>query len=125
HIERYPPLAVQRCRGCVNTGDTTGAARWAAIVDAASFEGSPGDGSASFDSTRAMLRAAMCADGPEQMMADAAFAVAQEPPWSPWRDTALWELGEAHLLAAHLDEACAAFAEASATADQNGNLETI
>jgi LuxR family transcriptional regulator, maltose regulon positive regulatory protein len=124
-IERYPPLAVQRCWGCVVTGDTTGAARWAAIVDAASFEGRPGDGSASFDSTRAMLRAAMCAAGPEQMMADAAFAVAQEAPWSPWRDTALWELAEAHLLAARLDQARAAFAEASATADQNGNFETI
>ena len=31
----------------------------------------------------------MCAAGPEQMLADASFAVAQEPPWSPWRDTAL------------------------------------
>ena len=47
------------------------------------------DGSASFDSARAMLRAVMCAAGPEQMLADASFAVAQEPPWSPWRDTAL------------------------------------
>ena len=31
----------------------------------------------------------MCPAGPEQMLADASFAVAQEPPWSPWRDTAL------------------------------------
>ena len=63
-----------------------------------------------------MVRATMCAAGPEPMMADAAFAVAQEPAWSPWRDTALWLLGEAHLLAGRLDEARAALAEASATA---------
>ena len=73
-------------------------------------------GTASFDSARAMLRACMCAAGPEPMMADAAFAVAQEPAWSPWRDTALWLLGEAHLLAGHLDEARALLAEASAVA---------
>jgi LuxR family transcriptional regulator, maltose regulon positive regulatory protein len=125
NIERYPPLAAQRCWGCVNTGDTTGAARWAAVVNAASFDGAPGDGSASFDSARAMLRAFMCAAGPEQMMADAAFAVAQEPPWSPWRDTAMAVLAEAHLLAGHLDQARAAFAEASRTAAQNGNVDTI
>jgi LuxR family transcriptional regulator, maltose regulon positive regulatory protein len=124
-IERYPPLAVQRCWGCVVTGDLAGAARWAAIVDAASFDGAPGDGSASFDSTRAMLRAAMCAAGPEQMMADAAFAAAQEPPWSHWRDTAVWELAEAHLLAGDLDQARAAFAEASDTSLRNGNFDTI
>lgn len=124
-IERYPPLAVQRCWGCVVTGDTAGAARWAAVVDGASFDGVPGDGSASFDSTRAMVRAAMCAAGPDQMMADAAFAVAQEPPWSPWRDTALWQLAEAHLLGGHLDQAGESFAEASVTAAQNGNVDTI
>jgi len=27
-----------------------------------------------------MLRAAMCADGPEKMMSEASIAVAQEPP---------------------------------------------
>jgi LuxR family maltose regulon positive regulatory protein len=125
NIERYPPLAVQRCWGCVNTGDTAAAARWAAVVDAASFDGPPGDGSASFDSAQAMLRAFMCAAGPEQMMADAAFAAAQEPPESPWRDTALLALAQAHLLAGQPDEARAAFAEASATAAQNGNVDSI
>ena len=57
------------------------------------------DGAASFESARAMVRAAMCAAGPEQMIVDAALAESQEPAWSPWRDTALYLLGEAHLLA--------------------------
>jgi LuxR family maltose regulon positive regulatory protein len=125
NIEHHPPLAVHRCWEGVLTGDTTGAPRWAAVVNAASFDGVPGDGSASFDSARAILRAGMCAVGPEAMMADATFAVAQEPVWSPCRDTALWLLAQAHLLAGHLDEACAAFAEASATAAAMGNFEAI
>ncbi len=125
NIERYPPLALSRCWECVLTGDTTGALLWVAIVDAASFDLVPVDGSASFNSARAILRAVMCAAGPEAMMADATFAVAQEPPWSPWRDTALWALAEAHLLAGHLDEASAFFAEASAAAAVMGNFDTI
>ena len=79
NIERYPPLAVLRCWETALTGDTAGAQRWAAFVDAVSFEDVPLDGSASFGSARAMLRAGLCASGPEQMLADAAFAVAQEP----------------------------------------------
>jgi LuxR family maltose regulon positive regulatory protein len=95
NIERFPPLAIQRCYDAAMNGDTAQAERWAAFVDAASFEGAPLDGSASFESGRAMLRATMCASGPEAMMADAAFAVDHEPAWSPFRGYALWTLGDA------------------------------
>jgi LuxR family transcriptional regulator, maltose regulon positive regulatory protein len=125
YIERYPPAAVQRCFLSVLTGDTTGALRWAAVVDASSFDPVPVDGSASFDSTRAMLRATMCATGPEAMLADAAFAVAQEPPGSPWRDSALWALAEAHLLARSGDEVRALFDEASTMAAAMGNSDNM
>jgi LuxR family maltose regulon positive regulatory protein len=124
NIERYPPLAVLRCWMAALTGETVQVARWAAFVDAASFDGVPADGSASFESARAVLRAALCAGGPEPMMADAAFAVVQEPEWSPWRSEALWVLGEAHLLAGHLDEARRVFTEASTAAVLKGNSET-
>jgi LuxR family maltose regulon positive regulatory protein len=50
------------------------------------------------------------------MTADAAFAAAHEPAWSPWRADVLWLLGQAHLLAGQPGEARAAFAEGSATA---------
>jgi LuxR family maltose regulon positive regulatory protein len=120
NIERYPPLAVLRCWQAVLTGETAAAQRWAAFVDAASFDGVPVDGSASFESARAMLRAGMCPAGSEAMMADAAFAVAQEPAWSPYRGDALWALGEAHLLAGHLDPACSLLAEASTAAAATG-----
>jgi LuxR family maltose regulon positive regulatory protein len=125
HIERYPPLAIYRCWVAVLTGDPAGAERWAAVLDASSFEGAMLDGSASFESIRAMVRSSMCPAGPEPMMADAAFAVAREPAWSPWRAEALWELGEAHLLAGHLDQARAVLAEASAAATTLENAEAI
>ena len=112
-IEEYPPLAVLAGYIAVFTGQTAEAQRWAAIVDAASFDLVPADGTASFDSARAMFRAVICAAGPEQMMTDASFAVAQEPPWSVWRDTALCFSAEAHLLTGDVDQANALFAESS------------
>jgi LuxR family transcriptional regulator, maltose regulon positive regulatory protein len=125
NIARYPPLAVLVCWEAVLTGDTVKAERWAAVLDAASFDGEPATGAASFDSGRAQLRAGMCASGPEQMAADAAFSLAREPAWSPWRDSALWLLGEAHLLAGHLDKARALSAEASTAAATMSNWDTI
>ena len=80
------------------TGQTADAQRWAAFLDTASFDQVPVDGTASFDSARAMLRALMCAAGPEQMATDASLAAAEEPPWSPWRAVALCLCAEAQLL---------------------------
>jgi LuxR family maltose regulon positive regulatory protein len=125
NIARYPPLAVLACWEGVLSGDAAKAERWAAVVNAASFDGEPASGTASFDSARAQLRAGMCASGPEQMMADAAFSLAQEPVWSPWRGEALWLLGEAYLLAEHLDKARDPLIEASAAAATTGNADTI
>jgi len=122
-IEHYPPLAVLRCWEAVLTGDTPGAERWAAFVDTASFDLTPEDGTASYESARAMLRAGMCPGGPDQMMADAAAAVAQETAWSSWRGKALWLLSEAHLLAGDLDGAAGLLAEASATAAKTGDVD--
>ena len=124
-IEEYPPLAVLAGYIAVFTGQTAEAQRWAAIVDAASFDLVPADGTASFDSARAMFRAAICAAGPEQMMTDASFAVAQEPPWSVWRDTALCFCAEAHLLTGDADQASALFAESSTLAAANSNTDSL
>ncbi len=112
-IAAWPPLAVHACLACVLTGDTVGSERWAAMVDAASFDLPPGDGYASFESARAMLRATMCTNGPQSMLADATLALAEEPPWSSRRSTGLWLLAEAHLLLGDVDEARDLFDEAS------------
>ena len=124
-IEEYPPLAVLAGWVAALTGQTSETLRWAAIVDAASFDAVPLDGSASFDSGRAMFRAVMCAGGPEQMMTDARFAVDAEPPWSPWRDTALLLLAEALLLLGDVDHALPVFEETSSVAAQLGNTDTV
>jgi LuxR family transcriptional regulator, maltose regulon positive regulatory protein len=124
-IEGYPPLVVLAGWIMVLTGQTAEAQRWATIADAASFDLVPADGSASFGSARAMLRALMCAAGPEQMVADASFAVAQEPPWSAWQDTALCLCAEAHLLTGDVDQASALFAESSAVAAIAGNPDAV
>ena len=124
-IEEYPPLAVLAGWTAALAGHTTEAQRWAALADAATFDEVPLDGTASFDSARAMLRALMCAHGPQRMMSDASLAVAQEPPWSAWRDTALLLSAEAHLLTGDTVQACALFAEASTAGAALGNTDTI
>lgn len=124
-IEGYPPLAVLAGWITALTGQTASAERWAAVANVASFDQAQLDGSASFDSARAMLRAVMCASGPEQMMADASEAIAQEPPWSRWRDTALALRAHACLLAGEEDEAKALFAEGVAVGTNIGNTDTV
>jgi LuxR family transcriptional regulator, maltose regulon positive regulatory protein len=124
-VESYPPLAVLAGWIAVLTGRTTEAQRWAAVVDAASFDQVPLDGTASFESARAMFRAVTCADGAEKMLAHARFAVDEEPEWSSWRDTALALWGEAHLLVGDVDQVGAVFAEASSVATTLGNNGTI
>lgn len=88
-IRSHPPLAVLAGYVAVYEGRAGVAEHWGAVADAATFDGAPGDGSASFDSARAMYRALRCPDGPQRMLDDAGVALTAEPEWSSWRDTAL------------------------------------
>ena len=124
-VEGYPPLAVLAGWVMVTTGQTAEALRWAAIVENASFDLVPADGTASFDSARAMLRVIMCPAGPEQAMTDATLAVAAEPSWSTWRDAALCLSGEAHLLAGDVGQADAMFAESASLSATLGNTDSL
>ena len=124
-IVGYPPLAVVAGWVAVLTGQTNEAQRWSAVVDSCSWGQVPLDGTASFDSARAMLRAVTCAAGPEHALTDATFAVAQEPPWSPWRDIALCLCAEVHLLMGEVEEARAEFAESSTVAAGLSNADSL
>ncbi|WP_286328920.1 LuxR C-terminal-related transcriptional regulator [Agromyces marinus] len=124
-IIAHPPLAVLRAWTALLTGDAVAAERWANIVDGLEFDGDQADDQPTFASGRAMLRAAMCREGARAALADAEFAVASEPTWSPWRDQALHLCGSARLLAGEVDGARAAFAEASAQALTMGNTDTV
>lgn len=123
-IETYPPLGVLATWAAVLTGQSTVAQRWAAFVDRTSFELVPLDGTASFDSSRALVRAVLCRDGAEAMLADATLAASEEPPWSAWRAVALMLRAEALLLSGQDDPAVALFQEAHAVAEQLGNVAT-
>jgi len=122
-IEAYPPLAVLAGWITTLTGRTDEAQRWAAIIDAASYNLTPEDGTASFDSARAMLRSIMCPAGPQQAMTDATLGVTEEPPWSPWRDQALCLSGEAHLLVGDIERAIDLFTESSAMTATTGDSD--
>ena len=122
-VEEYPPLAVLAGWIAVLTGQTAEAQRWAALLDTASFDSIPVDGTASFDSARAMLRAVMCPAGPKQMATDANLAVAEEPPWSSWRATALVLSAEAQLLLGDRERAAALFEETCAVAATTGQCQ--
>ena len=124
-VEAHPSLAVFTAWISAVIGDTREAQRWADVVDAAPPASAASDGASALESSRAMLRAVLCADGVEDMTDRAQFAVDHEPEWSLWRDTALGLYGEAHLLVGDLDQARAAFAEASSLATSVGNNATI
>jgi LuxR family maltose regulon positive regulatory protein len=51
--------------------------------------------------------------------------VAQEPPWSPWRDTAVLLSAHAHLLANDVEHARVLFGDAVATGSALGNTDTV
>lgn len=72
-----------------------------------------------------MFRTVMCASGPQQMMADANAALAQEPSWSHWRNTALLLAAHAHLLVGDEEAAAARFAETITVAASLGDTDNI
>jgi LuxR family maltose regulon positive regulatory protein len=110
-FERLPPLAVIAGWLHAMAGRADQAGRMADIADRASFAGPPGDGSASFASQRAMLRAVLCRNGPRDMLANAQLAVAEEPRDSPWRGHALFLVGAAHNLQGDVEAADGYLAE--------------
>jgi LuxR family transcriptional regulator, maltose regulon positive regulatory protein len=124
-VEVHPPLGIIAGWLAALTGDPSQAARRLAQAEETHFDGDPKDGSASFDSARAMLRALLCQDGPGQMLADASFAVSLEPAWSPWRDTALWQQAEAQLMLGDREAARASFRESIRQAEACGVPDCI
>lgn len=117
-LERHPPLAVLAGWIHLVTGRSEAADRMADLAERARFDGAPADGSASFESGRAMLRAIMGRHGPRDVLSNATLAVSQEGPESVWRSTALYLLGSAHMMLADPQAAAMAFEEATrATAE--------
>jgi LuxR family maltose regulon positive regulatory protein len=102
-------------------GDAEAAERLADVVERSTFDGVPANGAASFESARAMLRAAMVRHGPDDAFANASAAVAAEAPGSPWRTVALETLAQAHLMRGDVAAAEAVLADAVAAASVGGS----
>ncbi len=58
----------------------------------------PHPGRACFEAGRALVRASLCADGPEDMLRNTEFAVERAPVGTPWHGPALMLRAEARLL---------------------------
>ncbi len=123
-VAASPSLAVLAAWTAILQGKSPASERWAAVLEQTLPEGSAEE-QVAFESARAMVRAAMCIDGPERVLIDAQYAVANEPPWSPWRDQALHLLGSAWLLVGDTAAAREAFAASSASAVEMGNTDSV
>jgi LuxR family maltose regulon positive regulatory protein len=120
-FERRPGLAVGAALVHALSGRPEAAEHLADIVEHSTFSGVPANGSASFESSRAMLRAAMVRNGPDDAVANAAFAVAAEGPESPWRTVACEVLAVGHVLRGDASEADAVLAVAVDAAPDSGS----
>jgi LuxR family transcriptional regulator, maltose regulon positive regulatory protein len=97
-LEARPWLAVLAAWEELAAGDVASTVRLADIAERGTFAGRPPDGTASFESGRAMLRAAMARQGADDALANASLAVELEGSGSPWRDFALWQLAMARFM---------------------------
>lgn len=120
-----PVLVVSITWVAVLLGDVPAGERWASVLNEIDSSGFPDEDRVLFESARAMVRAAMCVDGAERVVADAAYAMEHEPPTSPWRDQALHLWGSACLLTGDLEPARPAFEEAVDVATVMGNPDTV
>ncbi|GAB3117835.1 LuxR C-terminal-related transcriptional regulator [Janibacter alkaliphilus] len=123
-VDASPELAVIATWVALLQGRALDAERMATVVETLPPP-EAGEEQLVFESARAMLRSAMCREGPEQALLDARFAVEHEPEWSPWRDQALHLLGAALLLVGDRDGAHDAFVQAALVAHEAGNPESV
>ena len=121
-LDRYPGVAIHGCRIHALRGRPDEATRW---LDAAE-RGTAGrrSGVAAVRPWISVMRAAMCADGPKQMRADAQSALAKLPPDEAWLPAALLVHGAAALLLGENELADAILVEAAEASERLGSTET-
>ena len=120
-LELYPSVAVEGARVHALRGRPDEAERWLAASQrgVARDEDDP--------STKAcisVLRAIMCADGPEQMLSDAQSALADLSPDHPWHPWALLVHGAAQVLLGKDEPAGDILTEAANASERLGRTES-
>jgi LuxR family maltose regulon positive regulatory protein len=123
-LDRYPEVAVLGAWIHGLQGRAEASARWLAAAEAANPEAVMPDGSPSVSTWIAVVRAAMCEDGPAAMLADADAALLDLPARSSWRPPALLLRAVAHVLLGAEDAADAALGEAVEAARAQGAVDT-
>jgi LuxR family transcriptional regulator, maltose regulon positive regulatory protein len=111
-IERYPAVAVLGAWVHALVGHDEAAERWADAAERGASEETRPAGRIAMGAWLALLRAAMCRSGVEQLRRDAELAGTLMPMGSPWRAAALLLLGMGHLAIGDLDSADGQFAKA-------------
>jgi LuxR family maltose regulon positive regulatory protein len=102
-VERHAGVAVLGAWVAALTGHPTAAERWAGAARRAPARGGPG--AAPAEGPQALLGAALCRGGVEQMGTDAELALVLAPTGSAWQAAAQLLLGISHLLAGRHDQA--------------------
>ena len=110
--ERYPAVAIIAAAFHAVSGQPAECDLWSAAAERAVRDAPLPDGSPSFASWQALLRALRCQHGVETMHADASLAVQTLARASPWRPPALLLLGLSELLRHHEDLADDRFVDA-------------
>jgi LuxR family maltose regulon positive regulatory protein len=119
--ERHAGVAVLGAWVGALTGHPAAAERWAdAARRARATDGLPGSGAPSTEGPQALLRAALCRGGVEQMGTDAELALVLAPTGSGWQATAQLLLGISHLLAGRADQADRQLADAAEVGEDAG-----
>ena len=106
-------------------GQAADAGRWLDIAARGADNGALPDGSKSARPWIALLRAGMCEDEVEQMLDDAEGALAELPPGSQWRPTALLLQGVAYVLLGDNERGDAILAQAAEAAESFGATDTL
>jgi len=113
-VERYAGVAVVGAWTNAVAGRPAAAERWADSAERAP------DGAPSTGGPLALLRAALCRAGGQQMASDAELALALAPAGSAWQASAQLLLGISHLLAGDLDLADQCLADAVEVGEDAG-----
>lgn len=121
-LERYPAVAVNGCRIHAVRGRPEEAERWLAAAERGAAAHKKGVGEVRL--CIAVMRSALCGDGPAQMLADAEAARAKLGEGSRWRPSALLVEGAAAILLGQDARAESILEEAALEAERLGSTET-
>jgi LuxR family transcriptional regulator, maltose regulon positive regulatory protein len=119
-LEQYPTVGVLGAWVHLVRGRPAAAKRWLSAAERGRVDGALPDGSRSLEPWIAVLRAAMCRDGVEQMRADAELAVRELGAASGWRPAANLLLGVAQVLLGEDDRGDESLADAAEAAESAG-----